>query len=106
MKIDIFDVQSFKDAVNSNEKLAVYFFSDWAAPSRAMNNVVNGVYDKLNGRLSFGAVDANENKELLMIFGIKSLPAVLVFEKGRVTEAIEGYQPLVTLLKALEKYAA
>ncbi len=97
-----FELSDFKTEVNENEKTAVFFYADWAAPSRSMNNSAEKAFekaqdyydgqDKKDGGFSCGAMPADDNKELLLILGVKVIPTICLIEKGVVVNKIEGYR--------------
>ncbi|MEG1710903.1 MAG: thioredoxin family protein [Clostridia bacterium] len=92
-----FDLQSLKKAINNEKYVIVYFYSDWAAPCRAMKDVMQGVSEMFDGYVVFGMLDAEQFKELFVIFDIKSVPTVCFFENGKVVDRVEGYIPLTQL---------
>lgn len=114
-----FDLRGFKDEINTKEKVAVFFYADWAAPSRFMNEVAEKAFkaaevyfvehkrsepSRYAGGFSCGQMEVDENKELLYILGVTAVPTFCLIEKGAVKELVEGYLPETELTKRLTEF--
>lgn len=114
-----FDLRKFKDEINTKEKVAVFFYADWAAPSRFMNEIAEKAANaaesyfaehkksqssRYAGGFSCGQMEADENKELLYILGVTAVPTFCLIEKGAVKELVEGYLPETELTKKLTEF--
>jgi Thioredoxin. len=68
-----------------------------------MKDVINSTAEMLNGHITFGMVNVNDLKDLFVIYDIKSVPTIVIFEEGKPVERIEGYIPFTTLGNQLSK---
>ena len=93
------------DASNA-QPVMVDFWADWCAPCRAVAPVVERLAEELEGRLTVGKVNVDDEPELARTYGIRSIPALLVFRDGEVVEQIVGAVPFERLSKQVERVLA
>jgi thioredoxin 1 len=55
--------------------------------------VVEEIANEYNGKLKVGKLDVDNNPEVSMKFGIRSIPTLMVFKGGKVVEQIIGAVP-------------
>jgi len=66
--------------------------------------VVDELAKEYDGKLKVGKVDVDNNQQIAMQFGIRSIPTLLVFKGGKVVEQIVGAAPKKTLVDKLSKH--
>jgi thioredoxin 1 len=88
--------------LDSSQPVLVDFWADWCAPCRVVGPWVEEIARDFEGRAVVGKVDVDEQLELAREYGIRSIPALLVFRNGEVTERIVGAVPKQTLTEALD----
>jgi thioredoxin 1 len=62
----------------------------------------NQVAPAVAGRAKIAKVNVDESRELAVKFGIKSIPAILVFKNGQLVQQMVGLQSGDALIKAVE----
>ena len=77
------------------------FWASWCGPCRMLAPVVAEIAEELDGKVKVGKVNVDEEEELAMRFGIMSIPTVMVFKNGEVTNTSVGYCPKEELLALL-----
>ncbi|WP_319419041.1 thioredoxin [Pleurocapsa sp. FMAR1] len=87
----------------SNEKLVVADYSaTWCGPCRVVAPLIDRLASEYSDRATVIKIDIDENKDIAKKYGIRSIPAVLVFRDGEVVESLFGSKPYETYSNILE----
>ena len=99
------DSNSFDNVISDSETpVIVDFWADWCAPCKSMEPMLEEMSQLMGGRLRFAKVNVDEHRDLAIRYEVKSLPTLLVFEKGRTVDTITGVPPRYSLISRLEKH--
>jgi thioredoxin 1 len=99
--IEITDGNFQKEVLESSVPVLVDFWAVWCGPCKMIAPVVEEIASEYNGRLKVGKVDVDNNPEVPLKFGIRSIPTLMVFKGGKVVEQIIGAVPKRNLLDRL-----
>jgi thioredoxin 1 len=81
----------------------VDFWAPWCGPCQMLTPILeNQVAPAVAGRAKIAKVNVDESRELAIKFGIKSIPAILVFKNGQLVQQMVGLQSGDALVKAVE----
>ncbi len=86
-----------EEVLNSDLPVLIDFWAEWCAPCKMIAPLVDQLAEKYEGKLRVAKVDADENQNLLMRYGIMGIPTLMVFKGGEVAERIVGFMPLPAL---------
>jgi thioredoxin 1 len=86
-----------EEVLNSELPVLIDFWAEWCAPCKMIAPLVDQLADKYQGQLRVAKIDADENQNLLMKYGIMGIPTLMVFKDGEVAERIVGFMPLPAL---------
>lgn len=79
-------------------------WAPWCGPCRMMTPVIDELARDYAGKIVFGKVNVDENAQTAMKYGIRSIPALLIFQDGKVVDQLIGAQPKQALEPQLMKY--
>lgn len=96
--IEITDKNFQDEVLNSDKPVLVDFWAVWCGPCKMIAPVVEEIAKEYDGKLKVGKLDVDNNPEVSMKFGIRSIPTLMVFKNGKVVEQIIGAMPKRTLL--------
>ena len=82
----------------------VDFWADWCQPCKQLMPLLDKIVESYNGTLHLAKVDTDQEQELAMSFGVRSLPTVLLFKEGQVVEQFLGVQPESEIRKLIDPH--
>ena len=92
---------NFNQVISSDTPVLVDFYADWCGPCRMLSPVIHELAEELQGKVTVGKVNVDEQMELAAKFGISSIPSLLVFRNGQVVNRSLGFVPKQNILKML-----
>jgi len=84
----------------------VDFWAEWCAPCRAVGPAIEQLADKYSPNVQVAKLNIEDHPAPAEQFGIQSIPAVLLFQDGKVVESFVGVQRLETYAAALDRVLA
>lgn len=102
--IEITDANFSKEVLESNVPMLVDFWAVWCGPCKIIAPVVEELAAEYQGKLKVGKLDVDNNPETSVKFGIRSIPTLMIFKKGKVMEQIIGAMPKRNLLDKLQPH--
>lgn len=94
---------NFEEVVlNSDKPVLVDFWAAWCGPCRMVGPVVEEIAGEYADTAVVGKVDVDANQELSVKYGIRSIPALLVFKGGEVVDQVIGAVPKGVLTSKLD----
>ncbi|MBD2502758.1 thioredoxin [Anabaena azotica] len=92
------------DTLLTQEKvLVVDFTATWCGPCRLVSPLMDQLAEEYKDRVKVVKVDVDNNKPIFKRFGLRSIPAVLIFKDGELAEKIVGVSPYEQFTTAVEK---
>lgn len=108
----IFDVSgaaSFEQLVIQNsfhKPVLVDFWAEWCAPCKALMPLLAKITEEFRGELLLAKVDCDVEQDIVMRFGIRSLPTVVLFKDGQPVDGFAGAQPESAIREMLKPHVA
>jgi thioredoxin 1 len=93
----------FEETVEEQPIVLFDFYADWCGPCEMLEPIVESVAAETNAAV--GKVDIDANQELAQRFGVRSIPALLLFVDGEQVEQLVGLQEEDTLVDLIEEHS-
>ena len=90
---------NFETETNDALPVVVDFWAPWCGPCRSQAPILEQFANKYAGKVKVCKVNTDQNPELCKAFGIMSIPTLMVFKGGEVTERAVGVQSIDNLAK-------
>lgn len=85
--------ESFQPEIESGAVVLVDFWAAWCGPCRAIAPIIDELAGEYDGRARIAKVDVDNNPRVALQYGIRSIPALLIFKGGKVVDTIVGAVP-------------
>ena len=93
---------SFATAVSNNEKPSlVDFWAPWCGPCKALSPVLAELSAEMSDKVNIYKVNVDDNTELAQEHGVQSIPTILVYKKGSLSETVVGLKSKEELIELI-----
>jgi thioredoxin 1 len=99
---DTTDATFEADVIAHEKPVLVDFWAPWCGPCRMVAPIVEELAGEYEGRVKFMKLNTDENPQVAMRYGIRSIPTLLVFKDGEIAGQIVGFRPKSDLQKRLD----
>lgn len=93
------DEGTFQDEVMDTDlPVLIDFSAVWCQPCKMLDPVVKQLAGEWDGKVKVVKIDADENPNLVMKFGVMGIPTLLFIKGGEVKERVTGFLPKEKLI--------
>ncbi len=94
---------SFKrEVLESAQPVLVDFWAPWCGPCRQITPMIEELASENAGSAKVIKVNIDDNPETAQQYGVMSIPTLMVFKNGEVSDRFVGAQPKGRLQEALD----
>ena len=76
--------------INNGDKMIVEFWAEWCGPCKMMKPIFERVASSNKSEVKMYTLNIDNNREVAMSLGIRSIPTVKMFNSGEVVETKVG----------------
>jgi thioredoxin 1 len=95
-----------QEVLQSDKPVIVDFWAEWCGPCHAVSPVLDRIVDERAGEVKLVKINVDEEQELMMRYGVQSIPTIILFKEGAPAAAVIGAQPKGAIEKGLGLEAA
>jgi thioredoxin 1 len=101
--LEVNDANFEQEVLQSEQPVLVDFWAAWCGPCKALAPTVDEIATQYSGKLKVAKLDVDRNSATPMRYGIRGIPALLLFKGGKVADQIVGYVPKETIEKSISR---
>ena len=104
--LEVSDATFEQEVLKSEQPVLVDFWAVWFGPCKAMGPIVDAVAAKYAGQLKVAKVNVDGNPSTPSRYGIRGIPALLLFKDGKVADQSEGWKPQDAIEEKIQRLLA
>ena len=95
---------NFEQTIAGPGPVLIDFWAPWCGPCRMVAPAVEQLAQEFAGRAVVGKINVDDNYKTSQQYGIRGIPALLIFKNGQPVDQIVGAQPVHVLRQRLEMH--
>lgn len=104
--VAVTDKDFANEVLQSDTPVLVDFWAEWCGPCRVLGPVIESLSQEYDGKVKVAKVDVDSSQQVAMQYGIRSIPTVMLFDKGQIVDTIVGVRPKSDYESSLKKILA
>ena len=97
--IQVTDSTFEEEVLKSDKPVVLDFWAPWCGPCKAIAPILEQISDEQGDKIKIVKVNVDDNQKYAADFGIRSIPTLLIFNKGELKNQIVGSIPKAEIEK-------
>lgn len=78
------------EVLKSDKPVIVDFWAAWCGPCRMIAPIIEELAEEYRDTVKVGKVDVDDNQQVAITYGVRSIPTVLFIKNGEVVDKVIG----------------
>ena len=97
-------MNDFNELINSKKPTLVDFYADWCGPCKMMKSIIEDTKKDLGDDATILKVNIDDNSDVAIHYGIRSIPTLVLFKEGEVVWRQSGVPPKSLIVESVKKF--
>tara|TARA_R110002020_G_C16316931_1_gene774332 strand:- start:4435 stop:4731 length:297 start_codon:yes stop_codon:yes gene_type:complete len=97
-------MSDFNELINSKKPTLVDFYADWCGPCKMMKPIIEDTKKDLGDDATILKVNIDNNSDVAIQYGIRSIPTLVLFKEGEVVWRQSGVPPKSLIVESVKKF--
>jgi len=82
-----------EEVIGAALPVLVDFTATWCQPCKMIDPIVKQLAQEWDGKVKVVKLDADQNPNIMMQYGVMGIPTLMLFKGGQIKERMTGFQP-------------
>ena len=93
MTVKATDASFEQEVLKSDTPVLVDFWAEWCGPCRFIAPALEEIATEMDGKVKIAKLNVDENPQIMMRYGVRSIPTLIMFKNGEPTAMQVGAMP-------------
>ena len=98
MLTNITDAEFKEKVLNSTKPVLVDFWAEWCGPCKMLSPILDEIAKEFGDKIDIAKIDIDSNPNIPSEYGVRGIPALMLFKDGKVVDTKVGVSPKDTLI--------
>ena len=104
--LEITDANFEQEVLKSDIPVLIDLWAVWCGPCKMIAPFIEELAGEYEGKVKIGKVDVDNNPNVSVQYGVRSIPTLLIFNGGKVVDQIIGAVPKQAIAAKLDAQLA